>query len=294
MLKLPSKDSIPTLSPSQWVSGGMLLVALGLSYGGTMVTLMGRWASEQDYIWCFLVVPFSIVVLWMRRGTAPELPLTGSLWGLALLAIPGAMRLAGAFIGYPWLDQISIAPCVASLVVLLAGWEGLLWAWPAVAYLVFMVPLPGRVAQMASEPLQRIGAVTSTYLLQTMGIPAQVQGTIIYLTQWPLNVEEACSGLRMLMLFLAVCTGAAIVSMRRDMWERVVLILSAPPIAVVANVIRITLTGLLYEEAGREWAEMLFHEFFGLLMMPLAIVLLWLEMIVLSMLVSSRQDEDWL
>ena len=294
MFKLPSKDSLPALSPSQWGSGALLLAALSWSYGGTVATLMGRWTNEQDYNWCFLVVPFSIAVLWMRRKTAPELPLTGSLWGLALLAIPAAMRLLGAFVDFSWLDQISIVPCVAALVVLVAGWEGLLWAWPAVAYLAFMVPLPGRVAQMASEPLQRIGAVTSTYLLQTMSIPAQVQGTIIYLTQWPLNVEEACSGLRMLMLFLAVCTGAAIVTVRRDVWERVVLILSAPPIAVIANVIRITLTGVLYEKAGREWAEMLFHDLFGWFMMPLAVVLLWLEMLVLSMLMSPGPDEDWL
>lgn len=295
MLNPLSKESFVARLPSHWVSGGVLLAAVVWSYGGSIATLISRWANEQDYNWCFLVVPFAVFVLRMRRDMAPEPPWSGSRWGLALLAIPVAMRIVAAYTQIVWLDHISIIPCVAALMVLVAGWDGLLWSWPAVAYLLFMVPLPGPVAVLASQPLQRIGAVTSTYLLQTLSIPATVQGTVIYLTQWPLNVEEACSGLRMLMLFLAVCTGAAIVTIHRDTWERVVLVLSAPPIAVVANVLRITLTGILYEKAGREWAEMIFHDLFGWFMMPLAVILLWLEMLLLSMLVhSSGTDEDWL
>lgn len=272
------------------------LVVLGVaiwSFAGTLSGLAGRWWAEPDYVYGFLVPPFALLLLWVRRGLLAEAPLQGNLWGLALLAVCAVLRLAAAYLVIPALDAVSLVPCLAGLVLLALGWGGLRWAWPSVVYLVFMVPLPGRFADLLSQPLQQIGTVTSTYLLQTFQIPAVARGNIIALSRWELGVEEACSGLRMLMLFLAVCVAAAMI-LQRDPWERVVLVLSAAPIAVIANVLRITLTGILYETTGPEWAEIVFHDLAGWFMMPLAVLLLWGEMLLLAMLFRPSLEEDWL
>jgi exosortase len=293
MATLSTTGTNPPLRPTRVLGAVAVLAVLGWSYYPAMAVLCGRWWSEQDYVYGFLVPPFAAFLLWYRRELMPEEPIQGNLWGLALLALCAAMRLTAAYLQVPLVDPLSIVPCLAGIVVLTAGWDGLRWTWPAILYLVFMVPLPSTLAVMLSQPLQQIGASTSTYLLQTVGIPAVAHGNVIALRQWDLGVEEACSGLRMLMLFLAVCAAAAMV-IRRDPWERAVLVLSSAPIAVIANVIRITVTGILYETAGPELAEALFHDLAGVFMMPLAVILLWIEMIVLSLLFRPSLEEEWL
>jgi len=272
----------------------VVALLIAWAYAPSVGMLVGRWSSEQDYVYGFLVIPFSGWLLWARRDLLPEAPFQGSLWGLAFLAVCGVLRVAAAYMQWQLVEPLSLLPCLAGVAVLALGWQGLLWSWPSILYLVFMIPLPGFVAQMLSQPLQEIGANTSTYLLQSFGVPASVHGTVISLSRWELGVEEACSGIRMLMLFLAVCAGAAMAMMQRPAWERIILILSSILIAVIANVIRITVTGILYETTGPEWAEAVFHDLAGWFMMPLAVVLLWMEMLILSLLFPPQPQEDWL
>lgn len=286
-------NSIYWTPPRIAVAAAVALLVLWV-YAPSLMMLVARWSTEQDYVYGFLIMPFAGFLLWLRRDLIPEAPFQGSLWGLGFLLVCGAMRIVAAYLQLQLLDPLSLLPCLAGVAVLAMGWEGLRWSWPSILYLVFMIPLPGFMAQLLSQPLQEIGAVTSTYLLQTFGVPASVHGTVISLSRWELGVEEACSGIRMLMLFLAVCVGAAFAMMQRPAWERVVMILSSILIAVIANVIRITVTGILYETTGPEWAEAVFHDLAGWFMMPLAVVLLWLEMLLLSVLFPPQPNEEWL
>lgn len=280
--------------PGRVLAWAVVAAVLVWAYGGSLMGLVSRWWNEPDYVYGFLVVPFALTLLWLRRSRMPQTA-HGSLWGLAFLGLAAAMRFAAAYFQYSLVDPLSLVPCLAGITLLALGWDGLRWAWPAIVYLVFMVPLPGFLASLLSQPLQQIGASTSTYMLQTLGVPAVARGTVIGLSHSDLGVEEACSGLRMLMLFLAVCTAAALV-MHRDPWQRAILVLSSAPIAVIANVLRITITGILYETSGPEWAEIVFHDLAGWLMMPLAVVLSWLEMGLLTMLFrpSEEWESDWL
>src|SRR5262249_20792034 len=125
--------------------------------------------------------------------------------------------------------------------------------------------------------------VASTYALQTFGLPAVAEGNVISLSNVQLGIVEACSGLSMLLVFLAVCTAVAIV-IRRPMWERIVILGSALPIALIANEARITTTGVLHETVGHFLANKVFHDWGSWLMMVLALGLLWLEIVVLSRL----------
>jgi len=198
--------------------------------------------------------------------------------------------LGTAYFGYAPLARLSILPCLAGVTLIIGGWRALRWAWPSIAFLVFMIPLPGALASALRQPLQTLGTHMSVFVIQTLGIPAIAQGNVIVLTEGELGVVEACSGLRMLMLFFAICIGAALV-MRCELWEKFLVAISAVPIAVVSNMTRITVTAVLYEMA-RKWpnvmstetAEWVFHDMAGFLMMPLAMLLLWGEMVLLSKL----------
>ena len=150
-----------------------------------------------------------------------------------------------------------------------------------------MIPLPYQLAVAMAGPLQHVATTASTYLLQTLGMPAIAEGNVILLNEASLGIVEACSGLRMLVVFFALSTAVALVA-RRPFWERVFLGFSAIPIALFTNVVRITATGVAYETVGGEAGHFIFHDLAGWLMMPLALALLGLELKFLTHLFCCR------
>ena len=174
---------------------------------------------------------------------------------------------------------------------MLGSWRTLRWSWPAIAFLLFMVPLPFRLETGLSQPLQKIGTTISTYTLQSLGFAAFAEGNRIRMGEVQLSVVEACSGLSMMMVFFALSTAVAIV-IRRPLWERLLLVASAIPIAVIANVTRIVLKGVLHKLAGDYWANLFHDNWASFWMMLLALGLMWVEMRLLSWIVRTRQVPD--
>ncbi len=192
-------------------------------------------------------------------------------------------------LGFNLIIAFALIPCVAGIVLMLGGWPLMRWSWPAILFLVFMIPLPVALETMARIPLQKIGTRASTYILQTLGLPAVAEGNVIQLSDYPIGVAEACSGLRMLMTSAALTFALAFI-LNRPVWERLVILASAVPIALLTNIIRITVTGICYEYFGQEVAEKVFHDVAGLLMMPMAVGLLWLEIVILSRLTTEPPE----
>jgi len=265
------------------LSAGALLAVFVWTYWTPMQTLVRRWWVDDDYTYGFLVPVFAGIILWVRRGMLKPFTPRGNLWGLPVMALAGLMRWVSVYCYFALVEPLSLVPLLAGIVLFVGGWRALRWSLPAIALLTFMVPLPGVVADLMSHPLQRAGTIASTYTLQTLGIPAIAQGNVICLSETQMGVVEACSGLRMMMLFFAVCFAAAFL-VKRPAFDRIVIIFSAPPIALLANVARIVLTGVLHETVSAEVADALFHDLAGWFMMPLAVVLLWGEMAILDRL----------
>ncbi|EAQ81554.1 membrane protein, putative [Blastopirellula marina DSM 3645] len=249
------------------------------SYVGSILMLSERWLTEPDYSHGFVVPLFSIYLLWRRRDLLRQtstITWSAVLTGCGLILAAGVMRWIGIYQQFDLLEPASLIPCLMGAFLIIGGWSWGKWSWPAVCFLVFMIPLPGFISGLLSQPLQRIGTIVSTFSLQTLGIPAIARGNVIYLTEARIGVVEACSGLRMLNVFFAITIAASFI-LNRPNWEKAVLILSAPLIGVVTNVMRITITGVAHEFFSRELADHLFHDLAGLLMMPIAVALLVLE-----------------
>ncbi|MEN6497675.1 MAG: exosortase/archaeosortase family protein [Thermoguttaceae bacterium] len=276
------------LATGAWIGVIAMAAILLWSYSSSLAVLVARWWNDPDYLHGFLVPIFAGYLLWRRRSLCPTQDVRGSWWGMGLILVAVAMRVAAGYYYYVLLESLSLIPCLAGLALFVGGRRALRWAWPAVVLLVFMMPLPGFVAGLLSHPLQRVGTLASTYLLQTLGVPAVSQGNIIVLSDAQLGVVEACNGLRMMVLFLAVCVGAAFV-VERPPLDKLIVVFSAAPIALVANVFRITLTGVLHETVSHGIADALFHDFAGWLMMPTAVVLLWGEVALLGRLLPVQE-----
>jgi exosortase len=265
-----------------------LLVATGIFwvFWSALGTMAVRWSHDPRYSHGFLVPVFAMVLLWLRRTML--VPSSPSWWGVALIAVGALLKLAGAYVFLEWFEDAALIPMLAGLLVLIGGWPWLRWSWPALVFLIFMVPLPYRVERALGGPLQMLATLSSTFFLQTIGLPAVSEGNIIHIDQASIGVVEACNGLGMLVMFAAFATAAVFV-VRRPLADKVVILLSAVPIAVAANVLRITITGLLEVTVGGGVADVFYHDMAGWLMMPLALGMLWLELFLLShMLIETR------
>jgi exosortase len=259
-------------------------------YGPTLGEIAGRWANDPRYSHGYVVPLFSAYLLWSRRKQFPADAVRTSYWGLAFAGLGLLMFLAGIYTNFAWLNQMALLPLVAGAVLLVGGWRVLGWAAPAIAFLAFMVPLPYRVETALSNPLQRLGTKTSVYLLQTLGFTPYSDGNVVILGEHKIGIVEACNGLSMLLIFFALATAMAMIS-TKPLLDRLFLLVVAAPIAVLCNLLRITVTGLLYQVAGQKWADLVFHDLAGWLMMPLALFFLWLSLKAFSWVFPVREDE---
>jgi len=267
---------------STWILAGGVLLWLGpwlFEYSGGIVPVIqgiGVIASIAGFA--------GLISAWLAgRELKP------AWWGLALLLVAVAVRLYAASVYVEWIDFVSLIPFVAGLVWLTAGTWILRWSWVAIAFLFFMIPLPFRLEVALRDPLRRAGTVASTYVMQTIGLPAFAEGNVVTVNEVGINVVEACSGLRMMMVFFALSVGLAIV-LNRPIWQRLLIAVSAIPIALIANITRITLTGLLYVWGYDELAEDFFHDFAGWMMPIIGVLLLRLEIWYLDHLFTGDDD----
>lgn len=264
--------STASVLPALLISAGLGVFCLW-AYWPTLAAMAQRWAHDPQYSHGYLVPAFAVALLWMRREQAVGIDWRGSWLGLPLVLAAFGLRMLSDILFFDWLDAASFLLCVAGLFALLGGAQALRWSWPAIAFLAFMVPLPFRVEQALAYPLRTVATQSSNYLLQTIGLPALAEGHTIVIDNVRLGVAEACSGLSMLVIFLALSTAVAI-TVRRPWFDRLCILLSAVPVAVLANVARITVTALMHRWVGREWADLVFHDLAGWLMMPFALALL--------------------
>ena len=196
-----------------------------------------------------------------------------------------------------WLETATLVPAVACLILAMGGWSLLQRGWPAVVFLVFMLPLPQSANNMIALPLQRIATLGSVFVMQLTGLWAIAEGNVITLRDHSyglktLEVAQACNGLSMLMTLAAVVT-VTIMLFPLTNWKRIVVLASAIPIALVSNIVRIVVTGWFYYLIDGERAKELAHKWTGiLLMMPLALILVFLEVLLLSWLADDRGFSD--
>jgi exosortase len=275
--RLPAMSGIKDLTLSRLPTNVRLvivaLIALLWVFWPTLTELAGRWGSQSQYSHGYLVPAFSIYLLWARRHLLPA-EFQANAWGLLVLVVGLALRFAGTYLYFEWLGATSLLICLVGVCVLVGGKKALLWAWPAIGFLIFMVPMPYRVEMALAHPLQRLATAASTYALQTLGFPAYADGLVIRIYDIRIGIVEACSGLSMLQIFFALSTAVTLLS-QRSFVEKSLIFLSAIPIALAANIIRIIVTAIMHLTVGSEWADYVFHDLAGWLMMPLALAMLW-------------------
>jgi exosortase len=278
-----STPAAETVRSQGWIAALLAFVGgLAFLYANLFAYCFEQWL-KPDYSHGFLVPLFAVFLAWHWREWAPARLRWPEPWGLAFLAGGiGLFVAAGKInIAKEWLQGLSLVVNLCGAALLLGGWNVLRWLVAPLAFLLFMFPLPYKAEIALGWELQKVAAIASEFVLQTIGYPTYREGVILHVKDHVLEVKNACSGLSMLLTFLALSTGMALL-VKRPWADRIIILVSAVPVAVLANVIRIALTGVLYNEAGKELGDRVFHDFAGWMMMPIALAVLWGELKLLD------------
>lgn len=269
------------LEPHNWIKIAIIAGLFLYLFRAEWPYLIDRWLNDRSWSHGFLIPLFSLYLLDQRKRTLLNLEARPNYLGLPLLiAVVAFYFLNGVSASrYGYLQQLAIIPALAAIVLLLGGWRYFKYTWLPIAYLVFAMPVPRRYYVMATMPLRKLAATVAGALLNLVsGVEASVRGVVIEVVyngqpmDPPLNVAEACSGMRLLMAFVALGVAMAYLH-ERPLWQRLMLLAATVPIAVLCNIIRVTTTGFIHVLIHPRYTQGIYHDALGVAMLPLAFLL---------------------
>ncbi|BBO30721.1 exosortase/archaeosortase family protein [Lacipirellula parvula] len=276
-----------------WIIFGALVATLVAAYFNMLAFTATSWVKDM-YSHGYIIPFFAAYLFWIRRRPLTEAAPVERWIGVGVLAASLGLRVFSAYFDFNNFERLSFIGALLGVCLLIGGKSMFRWAWLPVAFLLFMYPLPSLVENTLLMKLQTWASILSTWTLQTLGVSASRMGNTILVDtlKEPLQVAEACSGLRMLTIFGAMSV-ALVMIIDRPWWDKLVILLSAIPIALASNVIRIVSTALLYMAFGQDtpWLVDLVHHWAGLAMMPIGLGLLWIELAILSRLTIPIDDD---
>jgi exosortase D (VPLPA-CTERM-specific) len=256
-----------------------LALAAVLIFAGwdSLARMVEREWDNEEYNHCWLILPIALFLAATRYRELVAVPWTRSWAGVALAGVGLVMMLLGNLSAVATITQYSVIVTFWGVVWAMLGTAAVRTVWPALAYLVFLVPLPDFLQVQLSAQLQLISSQFGVVVIRMAGLPVYLEGNVIDLGKVQLAVAEACSGLRYLfplMSFGFLC--AAIFA--APAWQRVVVFLTTIPITVLMNSLRIGIIGILVNYYGSEHAEGFTHFFEGWVIFMLCVGILFLEM----------------
>ncbi len=260
---------------------------LGWLYAADLKHLVFTWRTDDNYSHGFIV---PLLSLYFAREAARKGPVEvskGVATGVVLLIVSILAQLATILVPVGIVGGLGLLLGLAGICSLMAGRKALIRYGFAIGFLVFMIPLPVALYTTLASPLQKMVSRVGAAILNAINIPVLCEGNMMTL---PGNVHmfvaEACSGMRQLTGFLALATAVAYLS-NRPAWYRAVVVLSAVPIAMTANVLRVALTGVIMYRYGAHFSSGWYHTAEGLVMMGVGLALLWIEITALKFLIPS-------
>lgn len=256
-----------------WPEAALIAATLAL-YGRVLLKLAYDWWTIPDFSHGFLVPLFSAYVLWSKRDALRQLPRMPSWTGLPVLLFALALLIVGSFGAELFLTRVSLVFLIAGLTIFFYGWRCLRECAFAIFVLLLAIPIPAIIFNQITFPLQILASQLASFLLPLMNVPVLRDGNVIQLPAMPLEVAEACSGIRSLMSLgtLAIFYGYFL---EKSNLRRVILALLSVPIAVAANALRIVGTGLCVQYWDPDKALGFFHEFSGWVVFVVSLLILY-------------------
>jgi len=257
-------------------------------YGSILKALVLQWWTDPDYGHGFFVPIFSTYVLWRERDQWLTAKRSPSNFGFVVMLGAVGLLLIGSLGAELFTSRLSLILLLAGMIVFLAGWDVLRATAFPLGFLILMIPIPAIIYNQITFPLQLLASRWASFMLEVIGVPVLRDGNILVLSNYSLEVVEACSGIRSLMSLLALSIAYGYLAEPRR-WARLTLAFLMVPIALITNAIRITVAGVLAHRFGPASAEGFLHEFSGWVIFLSAVLLVFASHRVLRLL---RKPQD--
>ena len=258
-----------------------------LAFGDALLELVSRWNKQEEYSHGYLIPLVSAWLLWMRRDALTANIGEPSYLGCVLILIAAALHITGELSAIWILSQVGFVIALMGIVLAIGGYSLLRIAFIPIAYLIFAIPLPYFIDATLTLKLQLLSSQLGVLFIRLFQIPVYLDGNVIDMGTYKLQVIEACSGLRYLYPLLSLSFLAAYL-FHGALWQRAIIFLSAIPIAIGMNSFRIGLVGLLVDRWGTQMAEGALHFFEGWVIFLACSALLAGEMYLLALLSGRR------
>src|SRR5215468_1354209 len=274
-----SNPSLALRAP-QLVVLAMAAAVVVLLFRGTFSYLYGFW-QRAEYSHGFVIPLISAYLLWRQRARFAQLSWRTSWSGVALALVGLALYFLGRLGSITTLDAYALVIVIAGCVLGVMGWEAFKVALAPIALLFLMNPVPRFFYNNLSLELQLLSSQLGVALMRLFGVSVFLEGNVIDLGNYKLQVAEACSGLNY--LFPLMTLGVIIAYLfKGKTWMRWCLFLSTIPITAVMNSFRVGVIGILVDRFGIEQAEGFLHWFEGWVIFMTCVLLMFAEMWVLT------------
>lgn len=295
LAKLKAKSASPVLLHKAKhlpiLAAGLVLIMWLWSYWPSITDLWSIWRRSDEYSSGLLVPFLALYILWSRRNDIAKSQIRPCLWGVCAFVAAQAVRLFGLACVFSSAENLSLALSIAAIVLLLFGWRLFRKVSTVLLFLCLMLPWPTRVQAAVSLPLQRWATSSAVFCLETIGYEVRQEGNLIHIGEASVAVAEACNGLRMVTAFFVI-SGLVVLLVKRPWWQKLVILASSLPTALLCNTTRLTITAIAFTLVSGEYWEKVFHDFGGYAMMPLALAIVVLELWILARLTMPPTEEE--
>jgi exosortase D (VPLPA-CTERM-specific) len=275
--------------PIWWVLLAVCAALVGYAFLDTIQDMVYRWNTQEEYGYGYLIPLITLFLIWQRKNQLAAMEFHPAVAGFLLIILGGALFFLGAVATTHTLSQYGMIVTILGIALTLLGWHAFRIVMIPLALLFFMVPLPPFIYNTLSTKLQLISSEIGVAVIRLFGISVYLEGNVIDLGTYKLQVVEACSGLRYLFPLVSLSFIAAYIY-KGEIWKKAIVFLSSIPITVLMNSFRIGVIGVLVEYGGPEQAEGFLHDFEGWIVFMACIAILVIEMAVLAKIGKEKRS----
>jgi exosortase len=262
-----------TSAKENMAAAALVASAIVVTYWSVIRGLIDAWSTDDNYSHGFFIVPLAVYFAWERRQRLALTPLRPSAAGLVLVAGSLMMLVAGILGAELFLSRVSLVGMIAGAILYLYGWPRLRVVLFPLAFMLLMIPLPALIFNKIAFPLQLVASHVGEYGVRAANIPILREGNVLILANATLEVAEACSGIRSLISLITLGIVFGYFADSRA-WVRTAIALSAIPVAILANGLRVASAGWAAHYMGQAGVEGLFHEFSGWVVFVVAFLMM--------------------
>jgi len=269
------------------VKFGTAVALLLAAYVPTIMWMIDRWfAKESYYSHGFLIPLIALFIIWQRKDALSKVRISGSLAGLWIIAISLCINIVCAALKIYFISGFSLVFAIYGLVLFFFGKDMVRQLIFPLFVLFLMIPLPLVLIGNLTVKLKLLAAQLSTFVLNRIGFPSMLDGSVIVMPASRLEVAAPCSGLRSIiaLLTLGLLFSYAV---KTSYLKKSIIFLSAVPIAIASNVFRIVLIAVVNDLYGGEVAMGTFHDLSGFLVFAVA----FLGLLGVSTIMEPKQNE---